>query len=377
VTPPVPFAAILERFELNGHFVAALPFGSGHINDTYLVRFARPERRTRFVLQRINTSVFPDPAGLMENLDRVTAHLCRDGHDSLLVRQAEFVPIRARNGSCVFHDDRDNWWRLFPYLFGTKSVDAIDTPALAWAAGAAFGRFQRLLLDLPPPPLVTTIAGFHDTMLRYRRFEDAVAEDAFGRARQCAAEIDCARRFEEAATLLTRLEQSGELPVRIAHNDAKISNVLYDERSGEPACVVDLDTVMPGLALHDFGDLVRTAAATGREDATSQEQVGLSMACFTALAEGYLGESGGFLAPAETENLAAAGLAITVETGLRFLTDYLQGDIYFRIHRPAHNLERCRAQFRLADAIAAKLGHMQAEVEALLGGIRDGNAAHA
>ena len=231
--------------------------------------------------------------------------------------------------------------------------------AHAREAAAEFGRFQDLLRDLPGPRLNETIPDFHNTQARYVQFHEALASDLHDRASRCRREIDWALAREELAGSLVDLQAAGAIPERITHNDTKISNVMFDSDSGKAVCVIDLDTVMPGLALNDFGDLVRTATTPAAEDETDLSRITMNTDCYAALVDGYLGTAGTWLNEVEVGNLALAGKIITIETGLRFLTDYLSGDTYFRAHRPDHNLDRCRAQFALAASIDEQLGEMQ------------------
>ena len=367
MTKPAPdFPHILQTFDLAGHVAGAETFGNGHINDTYLVRIAHADRRRRYVLQRINADVFPDVEAIMRNLVRIAKHVAERSavDDGLLDRQVQFAPIPTRDGAAFARDEHGDAWRLIPFIYGAHSIDTVSAPAQAGAAGSAFGRFLALLSDLDPGELAETIPGFHDTPARYRQFEDAVGNDAAGRAADCAREIDMARSFAGRCALLENMRAADELPLRVAHNDAKINNVLFDDESSRPACVVDLDTVMPGTPLHDFGDLVRTAIAPIDEDARRANEIEIDIDCYEALVAGYLAEAGALLNDAEIAHLPDAGLIITIETGLRFLADHLDGDRYFRTTRPGQNLDRCRTQFALASSIERRLDRLHELTEA-------------
>jgi serine/threonine protein kinase len=307
-------------------------YGSGHINDTYLVNGSQDSVDVRYILQRINKSVFRDPAALMKNIRRVTDHLktrVSEGHTCLTL-----VPTEA--GGDFYIDEGGEYWRMFQYVDGA-----------------------RMLHDLPGPRLHETIPDFHNTPARYAQFHEVRELDEHGRAGKCAREIDRALAFEECAASLVELHEAGQIPERITHNDTKINNVLFDLDTDRAICVIDLDTVMPGLSLYDFGDLVRTATTPAAEDETDLSKLTMHMDYYEALVDGYLGTSAGFLGEVEVENLALAGKIITIETGLRFLTDYLSGDIYFRTNRPEQNLDRCRAQFALAASIDEQLEQLR------------------
>jgi Ser/Thr protein kinase RdoA (MazF antagonist) len=291
----------------------------------------------------------------MENVRRVTDHLGNrvpEGHTSL-----SLVPTIDDQD---FHvDEAGDYWRMFRYLEGTRSYDSIPTPAHAREAAAEFGRFQAMLHDLPGPRLNETIPGFHNTPARYAQFHEARQSDTHARVRDCHREIDQALKYEAFAATLVELHEAGDIPERVTHNDTKLNNVMFDLETDKAVCVIDLDTVMPGLAPYDFGDLVRTATCPRAEDESDLSRITMHMDYYEALVDGYLGATSQFICEAEADNLALAGKIITIETGLRFLSDHLSGDTYFRVHRPAQNLERCRAQFALAESIDARLDEMR------------------
>ncbi len=291
----------------------------------------------------------------MENIRRVTDHLAirvPEGHTSL-----SLVPTIDDQD---FHvDGAGEYWRMFHFLEGTRSHDSIPTRAHAREAAAEFGRFQAILQDLPGPRLNETIADFHNTPARFAQFHEARQSDKHARVSDCSREIDQALGYEDCAATLVELHEAGDIPERVTHNDTKINNVMFDLETDRAVCVIDLDTVMPGLAPHDFGDLVRTATCPAAEDEADLSRITMHMDYYEALVDGYLGTAAGFLREVEVENLALAGKIITIETGLRFLTDHLSGDIYFRTSRPDQNLDRCRAQFALAASIEAQLDAMR------------------
>lgn len=346
---------IALKFELGAGFDSAERFGSGHINDTFIVNTSLGTEQVRFVLQRINSSVFRDPAAVMENVGRVTEYL----HAKSPGKHSSLTLVPTVGGAHFHVDESGEFWRMYRYLEGTRSYDSVPSVAHAREAAAEFGRFQAMLRDLPGPRLHETIDRFHDTPSRYAQLRESLASDAHDRAKDCAPEIDWALAREAHAGLLIDLQRAGEIPERITHNDTKINNVMFDIETDKAVCVIDLDTVMPGIALHDFGDMVRSATTSAAEDEHDLSQVTMRMDSFEALVDGFLGTAGDLLNEVEVENLALAGKIITIEAGVRFLADFLAGDEYFRVQRPHHNLDRCRAQFALAASIEEQLDNMQ------------------
>ena len=265
-----------------------------------------------------------------------------------------------------YHRDVDgSYWRLYPFIESTRVHEVVETAEQAREAGRAFGAFQRLLADLPGPRLHETIPDFHNTPLRFEALERAVQADACNRAAAAKAEIEFAARHRVLAGLLLDAHRRREIPERVVHNDAKISNVLFDQTTGEALCVTDLDTVMPGVALYDFGDMVRSMTCAAAEDETDLSKVEVRMPLFEALARGYLETAGAFLTPAERRQLVFAGKLITLEQGVRFLADFLNGDTYYKTQRPDHNLDRCRSQFKLLESIEQHEALMNRFVESV------------
>ena len=342
------------QFKLHS-FHSAERYGSGHINDTFVVNATQGPGEVRFILQRINRSVFGNPAALMENVGRVTDHL----QARITESQSCLSLVPTTDGANFCIDESGEYWRMYHFLEGTRSYDSIPSAAQAREAAAEFGYFQAMMRDLPGPRLQETIADFHNTQARYVQFHEAHSTDAHDRARHCMPEIEWAMAHEQSAGSLLALQEAGDIPERITHNDTKINNVMFDLETDKAVCVIDLDTVMPGLALYDFGDIVRTATMPAAEDETDLSRITMRMDYYEALLDGYLGATGNFLNAAEVENLAVSGMIITIETGVQFLCDYLSGDQYFRIHRPDQNLDRCRAQFALAASIDEQLSDMQ------------------
>lgn len=355
--------AVVRHFDVPGHLVAVQPLAGGHIHDSYVVTHEHAGECSRFVLQRLNEHIFAAPAPLMDNIRRVTTHvrsrLVGRGVNDIERRVLTLVPTRA--GGTWFRDP-DGAWRMFDFIPQTRSDASVTTAQQAELAGRAFGTFQSLLADLPPPRLHETLPGFHDTPRRYTAFDAAVAADAAGRVTAAAPEIAFIEERRAVAGVLMDLLHRGALPERVVHNDAKLSNVLLDAASEAPLCVVDLDTVMPGTVLFDFGDMVRTMTCCAAEDARDLTRVAVQPELFAGLARGYLHATADFLTPVERAHLVVAGLVITLEQGVRFLTDYLAGDVYYKTSRPQQNLDRCRVQLRLV----ASLEQQRAELERLL-----------
>lgn len=353
--------AVARQLQMSGQFVGAAPYGTGHINDTYRVTFHEGGLPLRYIVQRINYSVFQNPIAVMENIERVTSHLAEKvsrepERDRLVLR---LVP--ARDG-LAWHVDADgNYWRAYRFIEKARSYDAVETEEQAFQGAKAIGRFQQLLVDLPAPRLNETIKNFHNTPMRFKALEDAIASDAAGRVREAGPEIDFALSRKAVSGIL-----QAALPERIAHNDTKFNNVLIDDATGEGICVIDLDTVMPGLALHDFGDLVRTATSSAKEDERELSKVTMQLSMFEALVRGYLDSAGSFLTREEKQCLVSSGKLMAFEQGIRFLTDFLSGDAYYKVYRKEQNLERCRTQFKLMESIEQQEGEMSRVVQSVM-----------
>jgi aminoglycoside phosphotransferase (APT) family kinase protein len=348
---PVPahFPDILRQFSLADSHLSAAPYGSGHINDTYVVhcKADRPAPR-RYIAQRINHDIFKNVPALMENVQRVTAHLARkEGPGS---RALSLVP--ASDGRAVIRDEFGGWWRCYDFIEAAHTVDRVTNEAEAREAARAFGDFQAQLADLPGGRLQETIPNFHHTRSRFENFRRAVQEDRVGRAAEVQPEIDFAGSREADADVLLHLLARGEVSERVTHNDTKINNVMLDDVTNRAVAVIDLDTVMPGLPLYDFGEMMRTSASSTAEDDPDAGNMQLVLPYFRVLVAGYLASTlGGVLNATERAHLGFAGKLMTYENGLRFLTDYLQGDTYYKIRHPRHNLDRCRTQFALVRSI--------------------------
>jgi hypothetical protein len=353
--------AVARHFQIYGEFLGAEPYGSGHINDTYCVVFDQAGSRVRYIFQRINDNIFKKPASLMKNIQRVTAHLATKIEGEADASRRVLTLILARDEK-PFHFDADgNYWRAYLFVEKARTYDAVESPPQAFQAARAFGRFQKLLADLPAPRLHDTIPSFHHTPKRFEVLEKTIGADIANRAVQAKAEIEFALRHQK----IVRVLLDAKLPERVTHNDTKFNNVMLDDATGEGICVIDLDTVMPGLALYDFGDMVRTTTSPAKEDERDLSKVTMQFPMFEALVRGYLESTADFLEQGEKNLLAFSGKLITFEIGIRFLTDFLAGDVYFKVHREGHNLDRCRTQFKLVESIEQQETKMNQLVESL------------
>ena len=347
---------VVMQFDLPDGAWTAEPYGNGHINETYLVTTGEK----RFILQRVNGYVFPKPEDVMDNIERVTAFLKvqieREGGDPA---RETLTLVKTHQGECFTYDREGGLWRMYLFVEDTVSYDLPDTPALFELSGEAFGKFQRQMGGFPADSLHETIHDFHNTPARYRQLEDAIARNEAGRLGSVAAEIEFCRQYEREVHALLDAMEAGEIPLRVTHNDTKLNNVLIDDLTGAGCCVIDLDTVMPGLPHYDFGDMVRTGTSPAAEDETDLDKVVMRFPMYEALLRGYLQGAGSFLSPVEKSWLPFSGKLITLEIGIRFLTDYLEGDVYFKVRRPGHNLDRCRTQLKLVASIESQFDAMR------------------
>lgn len=358
--------AVIERFDLQGMLVAVETFGSGHINHTFRSEFDEGGRRRRYVHQRINRRVFPEPEKVMANIARVLDHLRRKARDRAADDRAEtaglerrvLTLIPARDGSSFVRDKEGELWRTYLYIEDSRSFDLIESDDQAYAIARAVAAFDADVADLPGPPLHETIPRFHDARDRLRKFRAAVDGDTARRAEGARKEIDWLVAREERACALWDAFATGRVPRRVCHNDAKANNVLVDDTSGEPLCVVDLDTVMTGSPLFDFGDLVRTATGSAAEDDPNPARMKFQVSRFASLASGFL-DGAPALSPVERGLLVQAGFSMTAVQAARFLTDHLNGDIYYACARTDHNLDRARTQIALADSMDAGLPEIE------------------
>jgi hypothetical protein len=369
LSPDFDLPGVAARFSIHGTFAAARPFGSGHIHDTFLVQ-TRQHDSPDYILQRINHDIFKDVPRLMENIVRVTEHI-RGKLSAIAGARPErevLTVIPAIDGHNFHCDGNNNYWRCYLFIDRHCSFDLVDSPELACEGGKHFGRFLSLLADLPGPPLHETIVGFHDLEINLQKFFANVQADPCRRAGEVAVEIAFVRERTEAMKHILRLGRAGRIPLRITHNDTKFNNILFNEQGGG-LCIIDLDTVMPGYVHFDFGDAIRSGCNRAREDEPDLERVGLDLALFSGFARGFLMSLHGCLNEEEISNLAFSAKLFAFLIGLRFLSDYLAGDRYFRINHPGHNLQRARVQFRLLQDMERQFSHMEDIVFSLAGKI--------
>ncbi len=362
-------ARIGDQFAVSGDFLYGEELRNGHINTTYRACYRTEDGQIdRYILQRINDYVFKDPAQVMRNVEKVTRHITwklmrrrRDAAGQTL----NLYPARGGRNYIVLPEE-GGMWRCYNNIEGTHTYDVVENTRQAYQAGFAFGSFQDLICDMNPEDIRESIPDFHNTPKRYADLLKSVEADVKGRVANCQAELELLKGWESRYSRIMDMLQSGELPTRITHNDTKINNVMLDEETDDAVCVIDLDTVMPGSVLYDFGDMVRTATCMAREDEEDLSKVKMEMPFFESLAEGYLDAAHNFLTQREVEFMPFAGWLITTEIGIRFLTDYLDGDLYFRTEKPEHNLIRARNQFKLAQSIDSQLISMGKYVRRLM-----------
>ncbi len=359
--------AICSEFMTEGRYLGSCPIPSGHINDTYCSEFSTGPGVARYVNQRINHTVFREPEKLMENIERVTRFAGER------VRQAGGDPLRetltlvpTRDGRSFHRTSGGEYWRMFLFIGGARTYDKVENLDHVYAASCAFGNFQKLLSELPGKRLNDTIPDFHNTVKRFEAFRAVLAADPLKRARSVGSEIAFLLEREAETGIIVRGLAEGRIPERVTHNDTKLNNVMTDDETGRGICVIDLDTVMPGSVLYDFGDSVRLGAATAAEDETDLSKVGFDIRLFDRLAEGYLDAARDFLKPAETELLPFSAKLMTLECGMRFLGDHLAGDVYFRIRREGHNLDRARTQFKMVSEMEKRMPEMESVIRRYL-----------
>lgn len=347
---------IVHQFAIYGEFEDITSFGDGHINDTFLSRWNQAGTTVRYTHQKINHLVFIHPDEVMENIQRVTSHIRKKlssaGEKDWSRRALTVVP--TKDGKLFFRDNDGGWWRTYLFVEGAHTRNKTSSPQEALFLGASIGLYQKQLADLPPPRLYDTIPNFHDMEKRYIRFHAVLEKDPCGRVKNAKEEIDFMLKNAERGAILMRALREGRIPERICHNDTKINNILIDDRESKALCVIDLDTVMPGSSLFDVGDLIRTVTTTAAEDEKDLSRVEFDLTFYKALLEGYLSEALEFLTPEEIALITESGRNLTQIMGLRFLTDYLEGDPYYHISRPEHNLDRNRNQIALIRSMDSK-----------------------
>ena len=358
---------VLEAFDFGNPVVGAMRFGCGHINDTFCVHTQPADDCCRcFILQRMSSAAFKRPDQLMQNIIGVTEYLGQKiiaaGGDRS--REAMEV-IRPKSGADFYTDSEGGAWRVYPFIKDIYCYQTADTPELFAAAGRAFGRFQKMLDGYPAETLFETIPHFHDTEDRLAKLKAAIEADAFDRVKDCADELAFVKAHEADCSVALQALRDGILPLRVTHNDTKLNNVLIDPKTGEGLCVIDLDTVMPGLSINDFGDSIRFGANHCAEDEKDLSKMYIDLELFEAYAKAYLEGAAGTLTDAEMEYMPWGAKLMTLECGIRFLTDYLSGDTYFRTHREGQNLDRCRTQFKLVADMEAHWDEMNAIIAKL------------
>lgn len=361
--------SIVKHFSISGELTEIRPLPRGHINDTYILTTKKNQHTVRYILQRINHTVFKDPPSVMENIIRVTEHIHSRMQRIDPGRASRQLTVIASDDDKFFRKDTDgNFWRVYNFIEDAVAYDTIESAELAYEAARMFGWFQKMLVDLPGPALHESICDFHNTPKRFRTFQRILKEDPCNRAKNAKAEIKFL--FDNAAIfdVLLNLAGKGKIPVRITHNDAKVNNVMLDKNTNKGVCIVDLDTVMPGLSIYDFGDMVRTGATLADEDERDLSKVVINLPIFEVLARGYAEQSKHFLTSTEKEHLAFAAKLITFEQLIRFLADYLAGDVYYKVHREGHNLDRSRTQMKLVQSIIEQEEAMNKVVERIFNG---------
>jgi Ser/Thr protein kinase RdoA (MazF antagonist) len=344
---------IISRFSVPGALIKAERFGSGLINDTWLCEFEDRGAARKYILQHINKSVFKQPELVMKNVEIVTGHIQERLRREGVAGPENVTPalIRTRDGASYHIDGSGEYWRMFHFIESGEVFDRVTGSEHAYEVGRGLGRFQSLVSDLPPGGLSDTLPGFHHTPVCLKQFDEAVTADAKGRAAEAKAEMDFVNARRALAPVLMEAMESGGVPIRVVHNDPKVNNVLIHKETREALCMVDLDTVKSGIVHFDFGDCVRSAANRAGEDAENLDEVRLDVSLYQEITRGYLREAGSFLTPKEVELLPVSVKVITFELGLRFLADYLRGDVYFKIKYPGHNIHRARVQFRLLKSV--------------------------
>ncbi|MDO4608051.1 MAG: aminoglycoside phosphotransferase family protein [Clostridia bacterium] len=354
--------ALLAAKQFNTGDVTYLePYGNGHINATWLaIHKSADGKDTKNLMQRISTVAFKKPYELMENICGVTRFL-----SDKVPADGTLTVIPTLDGKDVYCDEWDNYWRVYKFIENATAYDKIENDKDFQTCGVAFGEFQQMLADYPAEKLHETIVNFHNTPSRFADFKAALAKDTAGRAKDVQDEINFVLAREAKADAITSKLASGEIPWRVTHNDTKLNNILIDDATGEAKCVIDLDTVMPGAVAYDFGDCIRFGASTAAEDETDLSKVSVDMHLFEVFAKAYLSVANKFLTAAEKDSLVTGAYLMTLECGVRFLTDYLNGDVYFKIHRENHNLDRCHTQFKLVADMEDKEAQMRAIVNAI------------
>ena len=355
---------VISQFNFAGTQEECIPYGNGHINDTYLLTFRTEEGIKRFILQKMNKNIFTKPVELMENVSGVTSWLKKkiqeNGGD---VTRETLNLVASKDGKPYYVDSVGDYWRVYLFIENATCFDVVENENDFYQSAVAFGHFQGLLADYPAETLHETIVNFHNTVDRFEKFKAALKADAFGRAAEVQEEIKFVLDREKLTHTLCDLQNSGRLPLRVTHNDTKLNNIMIDNATGKAICVIDLDTVMPGLSVNDFGDSIRFGASTAQEDERDLSKVSCDLHLYEVYVKGFIEGCNGALTDLELDMLPMGAVLMTFECGMRFLTDYLEGDHYFKIHREGQNLDRARTQFKLVKDMEEKMSQMKSIVE--------------
>lgn len=356
---------VIKQFEFTGKLISADMYGNGHINQTYLITMEDDKSKEKhYILQRINKKIFTKPSEVMENILAVTNHLKKKikGNGGNPERETMTV-ILTKEGKSCFMDEMGEYWRAFLFIEHTVCLNMVEKPEDFYECAVAFGRFQYLLSDFPADTLHEVIPGFHDTSKRFHTFVRAVEADMCDRAAFVQKEIDFILKRKDISEVLLKMLSEKKLPLRVTHNDTKLNNIMMDTKTRKGICIIDLDTVMPGLALYDFGDAIRFGASTGAEDETDLDKIRCDLNLFDLYTKGFVEGCGDILTEEELKALPLGAKVMTFESGLRFLTDYLLGDTYFKTSRKHHNLDRCRTQLKLVADMEEKWSDMNQMVK--------------
>ncbi|MBQ8508139.1 MAG: aminoglycoside phosphotransferase family protein [Clostridia bacterium] len=359
---------VLRHFNFEGDFVSAEELHSGNINNTFRLRYRQRDGELRdYVLQQINTYVFKKPDEVMSNVQRVTDHqrAALEGHGLDTARRVLRL-VECKKGGYMYRDDQGRCWRVYDFITGAVAYDRVENPEYFRQAGVAFGNFQKMLFDFPAEELHETIPDFHNTRKRFYAFVAAVAEDKAGRVKDVEKEIDFFFERRKMMSQIVDMIDRGEIPLRVTHNDTKVNNVMLDAETGEGLCVIDLDTVMPGSVLYDYGDAIRFGASTAAEDEPDTSKIALDLDLFRAFTEGFISQVRGALTETELKMLPLGIKVMTCELAMRFFTDYLDGDLYFKVKSPNHNLVRARAQMKLLEDIEQRYDQILDAIQEML-----------
>ncbi len=353
------FSEILKNFEIDGEFISCEPYGSGLINRTYVAVFNENGKRVRYIVQRINSKLFTNVEGLMNNIKLVTefnrAEIIKRGGDP---DRESLTLVYTHDKKAYFKAGEDEYYRVYVFIEDAKGYDVVEKPQHFYESAVAFGKFAMLLDRFDSTKLFEVLPDFHNTVKRFDNFKKSLEKDAFGRAKDVRSEIEFALKHEGITSKIVNLLNSGEMPLRVTHNDTKLNNVLIETRKDKAVCVIDLDTMMPGSICYDFGDSIRFGCNPCLEDTPETEKVIFNMPLFETYTQGYLSVFGKTITDAERENLPIGAILMTYECGIRFLTDYLDGDVYFRHTREKQNIDRTRSQFKLVSDMEARLDEM-------------------